>query len=214
VAGPRSGRGGPWEPGSPNTHSGSQPPDRLTAEERASRARQRARRRYSLEHPRPLVVERELAGALALFDTYFDDVTFAISGRPIVDWWAIPITRPDDPRYDEPLTVARATRSIGTASYRAPRDAKCGTRSTRYVKALIKGAYDDVVNAEVGSRNNTLTRSAFRFGQVVGAGLLEERLAVAALEEAAELCALPEGEARSTIRSGLRAGARHPLETR
>jgi hypothetical protein len=80
-----------------------------------------------------------------------------------------------------------------------------------YVRALIKGAYHDVAFAEIGNRNNTLARSAFRYGQVVGAGLLGEATAIAALEEAATQCGLPYREAQSAIRSGLRAGARHPL---
>jgi hypothetical protein len=80
------------------------------------------------------------------------------------------------------------------------------------VRALLRGAYDDTATAQPGNRNNVLARSAFRYGQVVGAGRLDELAASNALEEAADRCGLPRREAVMTIRAGLRRGARHPLE--
>jgi hypothetical protein len=105
----------------------------------------------------------------------------------------------------EELTAARC-RNVAR-----PRPSK---PSNAYVAALVEGCYSDVVNADHGIRNNILSRSSFRFGQCVGAGLLDETCAFAALEEAAERCDLPRREALSIIRAGLRAGARHPLETK
>jgi hypothetical protein len=183
----------------------------LTANELTARELQRARVRYSLEHPPALIVDRELAESFALFDAYFDNVTFAITNQPIVDWNAISTTWPEDPRLDEPARSPEPQRvaNRGTRPHSRPRN---GSPGIPYVAALLRGAYDDVAHAEPGNRNNELARSAFRYGQVVGAGHLDEASAIAALEEAAQMCGLPQREATSTIRLSLRAGARHPLE--
>jgi hypothetical protein len=166
---------------------------RLTPEEQVARARQAARAAYALRHPRPIVVDSDLAVALARFDA-------DARAMPIIDWSTIPHAREDDPREDEPARTPVPPRPVQTL--RRP-----------YVAALIEGAYDDVVHAEIGNRNNELARASFRYGQVVGADLLTEEHALAALEEAAARCGLQHREALSTIRSGLRAGAQHPLET-
>jgi hypothetical protein len=173
-------------------------------------ARHEQRVRWSLRHPPPLVVDRGLARTLAIMDAYFECVVFAYSDVPICAWESIRVARPDDIRDDEPApTRPRVSNTFvsspaGQAEWR-------GSRSS-YVRALVRGAYDDVATAEVGNRNNVLARSAFQYGRAVGAGLLDETKADAALMEAAAVCGLPALEARLTIRRGLRAGAGHPLE--
>lgn len=64
------------------------------------------------------------------------------------------------------------------------------------------------VRAEATSRNNTLNNAAYTLG---GIRHLAPDLVEAALLEAAATAGLPEGEARATVRSGMRAGRRRPL---
>ncbi|GAA1858769.1 bifunctional DNA primase/polymerase [Pseudonocardia ailaonensis] len=85
-------------------------------------------------------------------------------------------------------------------------------RRSAYVAAALRGELDNVLAARPGSghRNDTLNRAAFALGQLVGASLLPEGLATAALAEASAAIGLPAHEAHATIRSGLTAGARIP----
>jgi hypothetical protein len=88
-------------------------------------------------------------------------------------------------------------------------------RRSAYVAAALRGELETVLAAQPGSghRNTTLNRAAFALGQLVGAGLLPEGLATAALAEASAAIGLPSREAHATIRSGLSAGARSPRRT-
>lgn len=65
-------------------------------------------------------------------------------------------------------------------------------------------------DTEVGTRNHTLNRMAFRIGQIVGAGHLDEAQAEQVLLEGAAIIGLGEREAIATVHSGLRAGERSP----
>ncbi|WP_433503206.1 bifunctional DNA primase/polymerase [Pseudonocardia halophobica] len=87
-------------------------------------------------------------------------------------------------------------------------------RRSRYAAAALRGELDNVLAARPGShqRNDTLNRAAFALGQLVGADLLTEGLATAALAEASAAIGLPPAEAHATIRSGLTAGARTPRQ--
>ncbi|MHA6793779.1 bifunctional DNA primase/polymerase [Pseudonocardia bannensis] len=87
-------------------------------------------------------------------------------------------------------------------------------RRSRYAVVALRGELDNVLGARPGShqRNDTLNRAAFALGQLVGAGLLTEGLATAALAEASAVIGLPPAEAHATIRSGLTAGARTPRQ--
>jgi hypothetical protein len=67
-----------------------------------------------------------------------------------------------------------------------------------------------VATAWPGTRNDTLNRAAFSLGQLVAAGLLPSLTVITALAGAAERAGLPADEARSTIQSGMGAGARSP----
>lgn len=88
-------------------------------------------------------------------------------------------------------------------------------RRSAYVAAALRAELGNVLAARPGSgqRNDTLNRAAFALGQLVGAGLLPDGLATAALAEASVAIGLPAGEAHATIRSGLTAGARTPRRT-
>jgi putative DNA primase/helicase len=83
-----------------------------------------------------------------------------------------------------------------------------------YVVAAVEGEAREAAAAPAGQRNNQLFRSARRLGQLVGAGLVPEDSVADILLIAAQAAGLGEREAQATIRSGLRAGARHPRDVR
>jgi hypothetical protein len=68
----------------------------------------------------------------------------------------------------------------------------------------------ELVRTPEGNRNNALNTSAFRMGQIVGGGHLDENKAVAALKQAALQMGLEAREIHATIRSGLTAGRSNP----
>jgi hypothetical protein len=69
-----------------------------------------------------------------------------------------------------------------------------------------------VIDAPLGSRNETLNRRAYQVGRMIGAGLLGEMEAVEALYGAARQAGLDHVETRDTIRSGINSGRRNPME--
>ncbi len=83
----------------------------------------------------------------------------------------------------------------------------------RYAVVALEAETDRVARAAVGTRNDTLNRAAFSLGRLVGAGLLDARETAAELESAARFAGLGRVETRRTIRSGMTAGRRQPVET-
>jgi bifunctional DNA primase/polymerase-like protein len=84
-------------------------------------------------------------------------------------------------------------------------------RRSRYASAALRGEVDRVLAAGApgeGCRNDTLNVAAYAVGQLVGAGLIPERLAQDALLRAGVEVGLSERECLSTIHSGLSAGQR------
>jgi len=79
-----------------------------------------------------------------------------------------------------------------------------------YVERAIEGECTKVRNAPSGQRNDQLNRSAFALGTLVGGGELDEESAAERLFAAALDAGLPRGEAKDTIRSGLKAGIQRP----
>jgi hypothetical protein len=84
--------------------------------------------------------------------------------------------------------------------------------SSAYVLAAVEGEAREVAEARAGQRNNRLNQAAYRLGQLVGAGLVAEASVSAVLLAAAAVAGLSEREASATVRSGLRAGVRHPRD--
>jgi bifunctional DNA primase/polymerase-like protein len=82
----------------------------------------------------------------------------------------------------------------------------------RYGRAALAAEADRVAHAPVGSRNDTLNRAAFALGRLVGARLLTAGDAVRELETAARRAGLGRAETRGTIRSGMTAGLRVPID--
>ncbi len=93
------------------------------------------------------------------------------------------------------------------------------SRGEKWARRALEGECKVVASAANGTRNDTLNKSAFRVGQIVGAGYLNRDEVTEDLLTAAAECGLladdGEAAARSTIDSGLNAGQaqpRHPHE--
>lgn len=82
----------------------------------------------------------------------------------------------------------------------------------RYATAALTTEADRVARAPVGSRNDTLNRAAFALGRLVGAGLLGAGEVTRELDAAARFAGLGRVETRRTIRSGMNAGRRQPID--
>jgi hypothetical protein len=85
-------------------------------------------------------------------------------------------------------------------------------RGDAYALTALRDECQAVAHAPVGQRNETLNRSAFAVGQLVGAGALERSLVEQVLLDAARACGLLEHEAAATIQSGLTAGHQQPRD--
>ena len=95
----------------------------------------------------------------------------------------------------------RPRRSAGRTDIRAP---------SAWARAALDGEIGRVRSAVEGTRNDTLNRVAYRLGQIVGAGGLEERDVEGVLIDEALAIGLGEREAVRTVRSGLLAGESSP----
>lgn len=83
-----------------------------------------------------------------------------------------------------------------------------------WARAALDGELQRLRAAPEGTRNDTLNRVAFRLGQIVGGGALDEATATAVLVEGGTAVGLAEHETTATVRSGLRAGLEHPRRPR
>lgn len=83
--------------------------------------------------------------------------------------------------------------------------------SDRAQRALMK-AMHLVQDAPAGTANVMLNKQAFRIGRWCGGGFIATAEAEDAMLHAASRRSIPLPEARATIRSGLRAGQRQPIE--
>lgn len=80
-----------------------------------------------------------------------------------------------------------------------------------WTRAAVDGELQRLRSATVGTRNDTLNRIAFRLGQIIGAGRLDEATAERLLVDGAISIGLGQREALATVHSGLRAGQRQAL---
>jgi len=91
------------------------------------------------------------------------------------------------------------------------RNRKQGT-NLPYAEAALNGACNDIANAKVGERNNTISRKAYKMGGYIASGNLLESDVMEALLEAAPIAPdFTETEAMKTIHSGIQAGKNEPL---
>ena len=81
-----------------------------------------------------------------------------------------------------------------------------------YGRKALDDECANVAAAPKGRRNDTLNISAFRIGQLVGAGMLPDGLSRQALMHAAHACGIASDEAAGTIASGMSAGIERPRE--
>ena len=86
--------------------------------------------------------------------------------------------------------------------------------ASAYASAALEGETREVAQAPPGQRNHRLNRAAFRLGQLVGAGLLDEATAAAALVAAGLAAGPGERKIRSAVHRGLQAGIRQPRSVR
>ncbi|MDI3423955.1 bifunctional DNA primase/polymerase [Streptomyces luteolus] len=83
-----------------------------------------------------------------------------------------------------------------------------------YIAGAIRGELRAVAEAQPGTRNGTLNRSAFNLGTLLAPGNLDRNRVADALLDAARHAGLPDREAEAAIRSGLAAGERQPRALR
>jgi hypothetical protein len=88
-----------------------------------------------------------------------------------------------------------------------------GTREQRWAAGILRSECDELAAMKEGGRNNRLNLAAYRAGQLVAAGLVDQAVAEEQLTEAAQECGLgvdTPREIEKTIRSGLTAGLSRP----
>jgi hypothetical protein len=91
-----------------------------------------------------------------------------------------------------------------------PSAASVRAGSPAWGRAALHGELSRLDGAQAGVRNDTLNRVAFRLGQIVGAGCLDETDVEPLLIQHGIAIGLREWEVVKTVRSGLRAGEGSP----
>lgn len=82
--------------------------------------------------------------------------------------------------------------------------------ATSWAEKALRDECDAVAAMGEGGRNHRLNQAAFSLGQIVAGGHLSTSLVHSELMHAASVCGLPQREAHTTIKSGLRGGMKHP----
>ncbi len=108
-----------------------------------------------------------------------------------------------------PGWLLEALRAAEPPRARFPQTAEV-TAPSKWARAALDGELHRLGAAAEGTRNDTLNCVAFRLGQIVAAGGLQEPEVEEVLVQGALAIGLGEREALATIHSGLRAGERVP----
>lgn len=82
--------------------------------------------------------------------------------------------------------------------------------ASRYCLSALESGVQRLRAATEGGRNDLLNGEAYGLAQLIHTGGISEATIRAALQDAAQACGLPPGEAKATIASGIRAGLQHP----
>jgi hypothetical protein len=82
--------------------------------------------------------------------------------------------------------------------------------ASRYCLSALESAVQRLRSASEGGRNDLLNGEAYGLAQIIHTGGISEATIRAALQDAAQSCGLPPGEAKATISSGIRAGLQSP----
>jgi hypothetical protein len=85
-----------------------------------------------------------------------------------------------------------------------------GGDTTAWARAALRGELERLEQAEPGYRNSTLNRVAFRLGQIIAGGQLDEAEVESLLVGGAVSIGLGEREAIATVHSGMLAGEGAP----
>ena len=86
--------------------------------------------------------------------------------------------------------------------------------TTERARNAIMRAIHAIQDAPSGAANDTLNNQAFRLGGWCAAGFITQSEAAECMYSAARQRSIPDREARDTIKSGLNAGLRHPVQVR
>jgi hypothetical protein len=116
-------------------------------------------------------------------------------------------------RIDATRAIADLPSSLWRRVLRAPRpptQTPAAEISDRWAAAAVRAEVASVRQAKAGQRNNTLVRAAFKLGQIVESGRIDEAQLCTSLLQAATAAGLPANEALATIGSGMWAGRNHP----
>lgn len=105
--------------------------------------------------------------------------------------------------------AAREAREAAKPQQTAPTVAHNASAS-RYCLAALESSVQRLRSATEGGRNDLLNAEAYGLAQLIHTGGISEATIRAALQDAAESCGLPPGEAKATISSGLRSGQQSP----
>ncbi len=131
------------------------------------------------------------------------EITADLPIAPVPQWIVDELTRRHQP--EGPPTPSPPP---GRPDPRALR--RDGSATAAYAAAALRNETERVLTAPIGTRNDTLNRSAYALGRLVGAGLLDGDQVTTELFIAARRNGLPAREASSTLASGLGAGIDRP----
>lgn len=101
--------------------------------------------------------------------------------------------------------VGKLTRKATVNMVEVPRDL-----ALNIANRVLRERAEAVMSARAGTRNDTLNRSAFVCGQIIAAGVLDEREVESVLLESARRAGLADAEIIPTLASGLAAGRANP----
>jgi hypothetical protein len=190
--------------------------DPLSPSERAARELRSQRTALALRHPTRITNPNAMREALA----------DAFAGRPTIgalrrglheisevdpfDWEAVRGRAGAEHASEVQRVLSPRRSSVVPGGRQRGRARSRSTKPRSYGLAALDSECWRVADTPPGNRNNVLASSAFKIGQIVGAGLLDHAEPAANLLGAALDAGLPESEARGVIRSGLRKGARRP----
>lgn len=99
-----------------------------------------------------------------------------------------------------------------TLRYLLLNDSRSADAHRRYGEVVLNGILADLLSVGVGGRNNTLNWSAYRIGQMVPNGYVDESYAIAELQSVAYQVGLEAMDIQATIKSGLDAGKLKPKD--
>lgn len=85
-----------------------------------------------------------------------------------------------------------------------------GPDTSAWARAALQGELERLHAAQPGMRNHTLNKVAYRLGQIIAGGALDEAEVEGALLNGARSIGLSEREAAATVQSGLSAGEEFP----